>query len=45
MIYVVIFKIRETNYLQEDGVIAPQQTEARCKENALEEQDLATVKN
>lgn len=44
MIYVVIFKIRETNYLQEEGVIAPQETEARCKEDTLEEQHSATVR-
>lgn len=44
MLYVVIFKIRETNYLQEEGVIAPHETEARCKEDTLEEQDSATIK-
>ncbi|TQS34077.1 hypothetical protein Golomagni_05552 [Golovinomyces magnicellulatus] len=36
MIYVVLFKIKETNYLDEDGVIAPQQSGNKQKENNLD---------
>lgn len=38
MVYVVLFKIKETNYPSEDGVIAPQKEGEKCESHTLEEQ-------
>ncbi len=41
MVYVVLFKIKETNYPSEDGVIAPQKEGEKCESHTLEEQTSA----
>lgn len=45
MVYVVLFKINETTYTSEDGVIAPQKGEKKCEGHTLEKQTSAEGRN
>lgn len=45
MVYVVLFKIEETNYPTEDGVIAPEEEKEKCESHNLEEQTSAQGRN